>query len=124
MGRLGHLGLGAGAHSFSALPPGARWSNERCQRPRRRRPRAGHGGGAEERLNPAQARAEFCFCGLRQRAGLDVAAFRRRFGVPLDEAFPHVDRLVADGLLERAAERVRLTPRGFRFADTVAATFV
>jgi len=79
---------------------------------------------SEEQLSEAQARSEFCFTGLRQTAGIDVAEFRRRFGAALDAAFPHVDRLVADGLAEVAGDRVRLTARGMRFADAVSATFV
>jgi len=121
-----YLGVGAGAHSFSREPaPGRRWMNERV--PARymsaaagRRPPIA----SDERLTEAQARAEFCFCGLRQTAGVDLDAFRRRFGVPLEEAFPHVAGLAADGLAELAAGRLRLTPRGLRYADSVAATFV
>ncbi|HEY3189953.1 MAG TPA: methyltransferase domain-containing protein, partial [Solirubrobacteraceae bacterium] len=121
-----YLGVGAGAHSFSREPsPGRRWMNERL--PARymsaaaaRRPPIA----SEERLTEAQARAEFCFCGLRQTAGVDLGAFRRRFGVLLENAFPHVAGLVADGLAELTAGRLRLTARGLRYADTVAATFV
>src|SRR2546427_13245372 len=79
---------------------------------------------SEERLTEAQARAEFCFCGLRQTAGVDLDAFHRRFGIPLEDAFAHVAGLIADGLAERAAARLRLTGRGLRYADSVAATFV
>jgi oxygen-independent coproporphyrinogen-3 oxidase len=121
-----YLGLGAGAHSFSRTPaPGRRWVNERL--PERYLDAVRERGTAvdgEERLSEAQARAEFCFTGLRRAAGIDTAAFRRRFGVELRAAFPHVAGLVADGLLEADAERLRLTPRGFRFADSVSATFV
>jgi oxygen-independent coproporphyrinogen-3 oxidase len=78
----------------------------------------------EERLTETQARAEFCFTGLRQVAGVDTAAFRERFGCDVEAAFPHVARLVADDLVERAGGRLRLTARGLRFADTVAARFL
>ena len=121
-----YLGLGAGAHSFSAEPaPGRRWANER--RPERYLAAMRERGTAvatEERLSPAQARGEFCFTGLRQAAGVDLVRFRRRFGVALRTAFPHVERLIADGLVEASGDRVRLTARGFRYADTVAASFV
>ena len=121
-----YLGLGAGAHSFSAEPaPGRRWANER--RPEGYVSAVRDGGTAvasEERLGAAQARGEFCFTGLRQTAGVDLERFRRRFGVALRTAFPHVERLIADGLVEASGDRVRLTARGFRFADSVSATFV
>jgi len=120
-----YLGVGAGAHSFRRDPaPGRRWMNERV--PDRYAAAARAGGSAvasEELLTEAQARGEFCVCGLRTLAGVDVTAFAARFGVPLGEAFPHVERLVVDGLAERVGGRLRLTARGLRFADTIAATF-
>jgi oxygen-independent coproporphyrinogen-3 oxidase len=121
-----YLGIGAGAHSFAATPsPGRRCANERL--PARYLAAVAATGAAvasEEWLTEAQARAEFCFTGLRQVAGIDTAAFRRRFGCDLDVAFPHVARLLADDLLQRAGGRLRLTARGLRFADTVAAKFL
>jgi coproporphyrinogen III oxidase-like Fe-S oxidoreductase len=62
--------------------------------------------------------------GLRQIAGVDLAVFRGRFAEEAESAFPHLARLVCDGLLERRDERLRLTSSGLRFADDVAATFV
>jgi oxygen-independent coproporphyrinogen-3 oxidase len=121
-----YLGLGAGAHSFARTPaPGRRWVNERV--PARYLEAVAANGsavGSEERLSEAQARGEFCLTGLRQTVGVDVEAFRQRFGEDLRAAFPHIDRLVADGLLELGSAHLRLTPDGFRHADSVAATFV
>jgi oxygen-independent coproporphyrinogen-3 oxidase len=121
-----YLGIGAGAHSFAATPaPGQRFANERL--PARYLDAVAATGTAvasEEHLTEAQARAEFCFTGLRQVAGVDTAAFRRRFGCDVDVAFPHIARLVADGLAQRSDGRLRLTARGLRFADSVAARFL
>ena len=121
-----YLGIGAGAHSFAATPsPGRRCANERL--PARYAAAVAATGTAvasEEWLTEAQARAEFCFTGLRQVAGIDTAVFRRRFGCDVDAAFPHVARLLADDLLQRDGGRLRLTARGLRFADTVAAKFL
>src|SRR5206468_12064395 len=65
-----YLGLGAGAHSFSAEPaPGRRWANERL--PERYLSAVREGGTAvatEERLGAAPARGEVCLTGLRQTA--------------------------------------------------------
>jgi oxygen-independent coproporphyrinogen-3 oxidase len=121
-----YLGLGAGAHSFARTPhPGRRWTNERTPARYQERIRTErHARAAEELLTEAQARGEFCFTGLRRLAGIDVAAFERRFGTAVTTAFPHVASLLDDGLLELASGRLRLTPRGLLFADTVAATFV
>ena len=121
-----YLGLGPGAHSFSAEPaPGRRWANERL--PGRYVAAVRERGTAvanEERLSAAQARGEFCFTGLRRTAGIDRGRFRCRFGIELDAAFPHLERLIADGLVEASRDRVRLTARGFRWVDSVSATFV
>jgi oxygen-independent coproporphyrinogen-3 oxidase len=121
-----YLGIGAGAHSFAATPaPGQRLVNERL--PARYVAAVVATGTAvanEERLTEAQARAEFCFTGLRQLAGVDTAAFRQRFGCDVEAAFPAIAHLVADDLVQRAGGRLRLTPRGLRFADTVAAKFL
>ena len=121
-----YLGLGAGAHSFSQKPsPGVRSTNERSpERYLAAVETSGTATASVEPLTEATARAEFCFTGLRQTAGIDVASFQRRFGTDLAAAFPHVRGLIGDGLLDLAGGRLRLTPRGLAFADTVSATFV
>jgi oxygen-independent coproporphyrinogen-3 oxidase len=120
-----YLGIGAGAHSFAAGPPAERWSNAR--HPQAYADAVASGGTAvaeRDRLDDERARADFVFTGLRRLAGVDAGRFARRFGTPLADAFPHVVGLVHDGLLEWAGDALRLTARGLRFADTVAATFV
>jgi len=121
-----YLGVGAGAHAFDATPDAPRrWSNVR-------HPQgymdavAAHGTAVvdEHRLTPEEVRGDFVFTGLRRVAGVDAHAFGARFGVSLGAVFPHVAGLVREGLVEWAGERLRLTARGLRFADTVAATFV
>jgi oxygen-independent coproporphyrinogen-3 oxidase len=121
-----YLGLGAGAHSYSRLPaPGVRWANLRLPADYVAAVTAGGTAPAtNEQLTEAQARGEFCFTGLRRTVGIDEEGFRRRFGLELTAAFPHVAGLVADGLIESIGGRVRLTARGLRFADSVSATFV
>ncbi len=121
-----YLALGAGAHGFSSEPrPGRRWVNERQpERWTAAVARDGIGVATEEWLDVTTACADYMVAGLRRTAGVEPAAFERRFGVALDAAFPHLAGLVADGLLERVGAQVRLTPRGLLFADTVAATFV
>jgi oxygen-independent coproporphyrinogen-3 oxidase len=120
-----YLGLGAGAHSYCHLPaPGVRWANVRLPASYLAE-LAAHGTAAAttEELSEAQARSEFCFTGLRRTDGIDAGVFRRRFGVALASAFPHLAGLVADGLVEDVGGRLRLTARGLRFADSVSATF-
>ncbi len=121
-----YLGIGAGAHSFDAGPPAAcRWSNVRLPQAYMDAV-ASSGTAVAERdpLDATEARGDFAFTGLRRVAGIDTRRFADRFGLPLADAFPHISGLVREGLLEWSGERLRLTPRGLRFADTVAATFV
>ncbi len=121
-----YLGLGAGAHSFCATPfPGRRWANVRHPVQWRAAVTAtGTAVATEEPLDVDGARGEFVMTGLRRIAGVDLAGFAARFGVALDAAFPHTAGLERDGLLERAGGRLRLTPQGLRFADTVSATYL
>jgi oxygen-independent coproporphyrinogen-3 oxidase len=128
-----YLGLGAGAHSFVPRAPGEddacwgeRWENLRDPNRYIEAVRA-HGtavGALHERLTRAQAMGEACWLGLRERRGLDPAAFAARFGEAVGDVFPHVERLVADGLAEWSeAGRLRLTTQGLLVADTVFASF-
>lgn len=121
-----YLGVGAGAHSFDATPAAPRrWSNLRHPRAWAEAIAArGTAVGDEHRLEVAEARGDFVFTGLRRVVGVDGAAFATRFGLELADAFPHVAGLVYDRLVEWDGRRLRLTSRGLRFADTVAATFV
>jgi putative oxygen-independent coproporphyrinogen III oxidase len=120
-----YLGLGAGAHSFAVGPPARRWANERPPEAYRASVAgAGTAVSQKEHLSVAQAESDAVITGLRRLVGVDAAGFARRFGRPLEVAFPQLARLVEDGLLERAGERVRLTSRGLAFADSVAASLL
>ena len=121
-----YLGLGAGAHSFSAASAwGTRWSNERS--PRRYMEKAlAHGDATTtvETLTRVQAMGEFVWLNLRQLQGFAPAAFVERFRVGFDEQFPHVADLLAEGLLTSASGRITLSPQGLLLADTIFASFV
>jgi oxygen-independent coproporphyrinogen-3 oxidase len=121
-----YLGVGAGAHSFDAGPATPRrWSNLRAPTAYAQAVAArGIAVADEHALDVDEARGDFVFTGLRRMVGVDAAGFAGRFGVPLADAFPHVPGLVREGLLEWTGDRLRLSERGLRFADTVAATFV
>ena len=120
-----YLGIGPGAHSFCATPAPRRWWNLRL--PHRWRDAVAARGTAvdgEELLTEAEARADFVITGLRHLAGADVTEFERRFALPLRKSFPQLLHLEQDGLVELCGGRLRLTPRGLRFADTVGAFLV
>jgi oxygen-independent coproporphyrinogen-3 oxidase len=121
-----YLGLGPGAHSFQASGSTARrWWNVRLPQAWRAAIAArGTAVDGEEVLVDAEARSDFVVAGLRRLAGVDVTAFERRFGIDLPAALPQVDGLARDGLVQIDRGRLRLTPRGLRFADTVSALLV
>lgn len=119
------LGFGLSAHSYRG---DRRWWNhdtfvsycagvEEC---------GGAGARAgERRLGPRERAAEAAFTGLRRREGVDLAAFRQRYGADLFEEYGENLRLpIAAGLLERSAERLRLTDRGVLLSNEVFQAFV
>jgi oxygen-independent coproporphyrinogen-3 oxidase len=117
-----YAGFGAGAFSFLG---GRRAGNERHLGRYADGVRArGDAICSEERLGHEEAAREMVALGLRTAEGVDLAQVERRYGVelrvPLASA---IQRLRAQGLV--AAEgRLRLSRRGWRVADEVAATFL
>jgi putative oxygen-independent coproporphyrinogen III oxidase len=98
-----YLGFGADAHSFDGT---LRWQNPESAAGYVASPAA---------LDHAAAEplSESFFLGLRLREGVE------------SNAFPDViEKFVHDGLLERAGDRVRLTPRGVLLSNEVFAEFV
>ena len=122
----GYLGVGAGAHSFAPEPgAGRRWANERSPGGYMERIRsAGQARVDEETLSAEQARGEFIFLGLRCRAGFPAASFAQRFGLDVTRAFPHVEGLRRDGVVECVDGWWRLTEGGVLFGDSIFATFL
>lgn len=121
-----YLGVGAGAHSFAPeADAGRRWANDRTPGLYIERIRtAGTARVDEETLSAEQARGEFVFLSLRCRAGFEGATFAQRFGLEVTRAFPHVEGLLRDGLVERVDGWWRLTDAGVLFGDSIFATFL
>lgn len=126
-----YLGMGAGAHSFFI---GRRMAN--LDSPTRyveavnasyEERQASAGGRAELRQvaggevpDEATQRADAMILGLRLLEGVDMEAFRTRFGVSVDDAFADaLKRHEGLGLLERAGGHLRLTERGLLLANEV-----
>ena len=98
-----YLGFGADAHSFDGT---LRWHNPEAAADYVAAPTA------LDRV-AAEPLSESFFLGLRLREGVE------------GNAFPDViEKLVHDGLLERAGGRVRLTPRGVLLSNEVFAEFI
>jgi oxygen-independent coproporphyrinogen-3 oxidase len=127
-----YLGLGAGAHSFvprdasaeGSTSYGTRWDTLRDPNRYMEAIRAtGFAIASREELTRAQAMGEACWLGLRERRGVDLDCFAARFATPLRDAFPHVEQLLADGLVEWHERHLRLTTQGLLVADSVFASF-
>lgn len=120
---LGYLGLGPAAHSNLG---GARFSND----PSLQRYAGALEEGSlpvnwQEKTDPKTEMSETVFLGLRLMEGVDLSAFRHRFGKDIDEVFrDEIDRLAGLGLIERAGGRLRLTRRGMMLGNMVFAEFV
>jgi oxygen-independent coproporphyrinogen-3 oxidase len=73
-----------------------------------------------EAPDEATNRADAAILALRLNRGLDIGAFRQRFGVALEEAFGGaIEDCQALGLVERDGSRVRLTARGRLLSNEV-----
>ena len=78
-----------------------------------------------EELSAEEKIREAIFLGLRLAGGIDINAFRNRFGCDvLEIAKGSAGRHLEDGLLEVAENRLRLTLEGRFLADTVIADFL
>tara|TARA_B100000315_G_scaffold89649_1_gene82397 strand:+ start:572 stop:1708 length:1137 start_codon:yes stop_codon:yes gene_type:complete len=118
-----YLGLGPGAHG--RLGRGStRRASQRIAAPGvwlAAVEAEGHGGLAEQPLSQLDQVREFLLLGLRLDEGVSPTRFFDRLGLPLDEFVPAATRqaLIAEGLLDSAADDLRTTPRGRRLLDTV-----
>jgi oxygen-independent coproporphyrinogen-3 oxidase len=72
----------------------------------------------------SQAVEENFFLGLRLNRGIRVDDIRRNFGAEAEKFVPVIEELIADGLLEKAADAVRLTPRGRLLSNEVFERFI
>ena len=119
-----YLGLGIGAASHWG---GERWKNTSRLALYCRTTQEGNEAWVEEREVPdaERARAEGAFLGLRLLEGVDLAAYRSRYGVELEARCPaEVERFIAQGLLVRAEGHLRLTEAGLLLSNQVFAAFV
>jgi oxygen-independent coproporphyrinogen-3 oxidase len=119
------LGFGMSAHSYRG---DRRWWNVEtyggyC--------RAMEEGGAAaavagDRLISARERAqEALFTGMRRREGVDLEAFRDRYGVDVLATYGRdLEPSFAAGLLERCGSWLRLTERGVLLSNEVLQSFV
>ncbi|MCA9848820.1 MAG: radical SAM family heme chaperone HemW [Dehalococcoidia bacterium] len=126
-----YLGMGAGAHSFFI---GRRMANvdsptryvEAVNQSYEERQASGTGRAELRQVAGGEVpdevtlRADAMILGLRLLDGVRTEDFRARFGVSVDDAFGRaLQRHESLGLIERTADRVRLTERGLLLANEV-----
>jgi oxygen-independent coproporphyrinogen-3 oxidase len=75
-------------------------------------------------VSAEQALEESFFLGLRLNRGVDLARVRDEFGDAANKFEATIDELVADGLLLRTGEDLRLTPRGRLLSNDVFGRFI
>ena len=76
-------------------------------------------------LSPKEQLEEFFFLGLRQNDGIDLSLARDRWGRDQTaEPEARVEALVADGWVERVADRVRLAERAFLVSNEIFEHFL
>ncbi len=76
-------------------------------------------------VSPSNALEENFFLGLRLNRGVDLREVAARFGPEaLHSAKPAIDDLVANGLLQRDGDHIRLTSRGRLLSNEVFAAFL
>ena len=119
----GWYAAGPGAASFAN---GQRNVNHRSTTTYLRRMESGQSPVAEsESITPLQYARERAAFGIRMIDGIDVSQLSEETGVDLhDQLDAVIDKLVVGGLLAETGGRIRLTPKGVLFADTVASEFL
>jgi oxygen-independent coproporphyrinogen-3 oxidase len=116
-----YAGVGPGAHGRLDLS-GKRYATSTERLPERWRDqvlRNGHGLIEKSEIPDADAAREHLLMNLRLAEGLDLAAYRARWGTAPDDA--RIAPLAEEGLIERTGDRLTATPRGRLVLNSVIA---
>lgn len=113
-------GYGVSAHSFDGVQ---RYANERDTA--KYVERIGESTNAEVMRERIDAASEFVFLGLRLNCGIDLAEYKDRFDVDLEEKYSAELRDLQDaGLIEIEGTNLRLTGKGRLFSNEVFRVFI
>ena len=117
------LGFGCGAHSTR---DGVRWKNVSATEDYIQRVVEGRALPVETRRLTALERAEEAlFTGLRLAGGVDIAAVGARYGLDAWGRFaPGLAPFIAEGMVLREGNRIRLSREGMLVANEIMAVFV
>jgi putative oxygen-independent coproporphyrinogen III oxidase len=119
-----YAGVGPGAHGRLDAG-GRRFATQTERLPERWRNlvlRQDHGLVERAEIEPVDAAQEHLLMNLRLAEGLDLAAYRQRWGFAPGDA--RIDALAGDGLLTRDGDRIAATPRGRLLLNRVIAALV
>lgn len=122
--RKPYLGFGVDAHSMlCAGAPGS--SAVRFSTPDSLEAYLSGSGAQAAPVSDQSALEEAFFLGLRLNRGIDLRAIANEFGQSTADSFaPSIAELIQDGLLERLADSIRLTPRGRLLSNEVFQRFL
>lgn len=120
-----YLGIGAGAHSKLSFAHRV-VRQVRLRDPNRymRATGQGHAVAQEQVVKRSELPFEFMLNALRLAQGFDVQLFTERTGLPMSAIAQGLDQAQARGLLERHANHVQPTTRGFDFLNDLMAVFL
>jgi len=120
-----YLGIGAGAHSKLSFPHRV-VRQVRFRDPARylQAALAGAAIAQDEAVPRAQLPFEFMLNATRLREGFELARFGERTGLPLSAVNAALDEAARQGLIERDAQRVWPSERGFDFLNDLQALFL
>ncbi len=122
-----YIGIGAGAHGkLTDVATGTIWRNSKRKNPRDYLQHAGKPTqvASETRLAKADILLEFLMNALRLSEGFEKSLCTVRTGLPWSTFEATLAELVAEGLLEENAERVKTTPKGALFLDEILQRFL
>jgi len=122
-----YLGIGAGAHGkITDMPTRTLTRTAKIRHPAHYLEAAGDPvrQGSHTLIPEADLRCEFLMNALRLREGFVAELFSQRTGLPLTALEPELSTTVTEGLLDYEKGRIRCTPAGFNFLDTVLQRFL
>lgn len=122
-----YLAIGAGAHGkLTDLATRSIWRYAKLAHPRRYMANAGSEARLSKRFQVTgpDRQFEFMLNAARLTEGFAIEDFEARTGLALDLGQPPWDKLFADGLLQRRADRIQTTDLGWRHTNEVMGRFL
>ncbi len=119
-----YLGIGAGAHGKITLPDEQRIIRTRKTRaPQDYLARSADFMAESRTLDKAELPLEFLMNVLRLNDGVPTRYFQERTGLAWNKIANRWLNLSSEGLVEPAGDRLKATPTGLRYLDSILATF-